>query len=258
MRTKICGITRPEDAEAASHAGAWAIGLNHWPESPRYVTGDVAEQIGAEYRRRIEIVGVFVNATIDRIAAAAEREHLAYVQLHGDEGPSFCKEVARRTGCKVIKAFRVRSTAEVRGAEAYRTDLHLFDAYRPGVPGGTGESFDWEFVRRRKSPRRGGVPAIVAGGLTPENVGEAIAASNPWAVDVAGGVEEEGRPGIKDHDLIRRFIENANDAEDPEVAERAKRDDDYETVVEVTGVGVRPPRDAESADDANAEGAPRG
>ncbi len=172
-------------------------------------------------RRQVEVVGVFVNAKLDKIADAAEREQLAYVQLHGDEGPSFCAEVARRTGCKVIKAFRVRSAAEVRGAEAYRTGFHLFDAYRRGTPGGTGESFDWELVRRRRSPRRGGIPAIVAGGLTPENVGEAIRASNPWAVDVAGGVEVEGRPGVKDHDLIRSFIEAAHLAGRAEPRHRA-------------------------------------
>jgi len=220
VRTKICGITRYEDAEAAVQAGAWAIGLNHWPESKRRVDRDVAEEIGTLLRRKVEVVGVFVNATLGTIATAAEREQLGYVQLHGDEGPSFCAEVARRTGCKVIKAFRVRSSADVRGATAYRTDFHLFDTYRPSTPGGTGESFDWELVRRRKSPRRGGIPAIVAGGLTPENVAEAIHASNPWAVDVAGGVEVEGRPGVKDHDLMRSFIEAAHLAEDPEDAGR--------------------------------------
>lgn len=223
VRTKICGITRLDDAEAAVQAGAWAVGLNHWPESRRYVEPAAAEEIAVLLKRRVEVVGVFVNASLGRIADAVERGQFGYVQLHGDEGPSFCAEVARRTGAKVIKAFQVRSAAEVRSAEAYRTDFHLFDAYRPGTPGGTGESFDWELVRRRRSPRRGGIPAIVAGGLTPENVGEAIAASNPWAVDVAGGVEVEGRPGIKDHDLIRRFIDNANSAEDTEEAERAER-----------------------------------
>ncbi len=218
MRTKICGITRFEDAEAAVQAGAWAIGLNHWRASPRLIEPGVAEEIGAAMRRQVAVVGVFVNATLDTIVAAAERGQLGYVQLHGDEGPAFCSEVARRTGCKVIKAFRVRSAAEVRGAEAFRTDFHLFDAYRPRMPGGTGESFDWELVRRRRSPRRGGVPAIVAGGLTPENVGEAIRASNAWAVDVAGGVEVEGKPGIKDHDLIRSFIEAAHLAGEPSPA----------------------------------------
>ena len=90
------------------------------------------------------------------------------VQLHGDEGPAFCREVARRTGCKVIKALRVRSAADIRGAEAFRTDFHLLDAHRPGLPGGTGESFDWELLAGRRSE----VPLILAGGLTPANVAE--------------------------------------------------------------------------------------
>lgn len=207
MRTKICGITRRVDAEAAAAAGAWAIGVNFHAESPRRVAEDVAEEIGAAMRRRIEVAGVFVNASLARIADLADRSSLDLVQLHGDEGPMFCSEVARRTGCRVIKAFRVRSGAEVRSAAAYRTDYHLFDAYRPGTRGGTGESFDWELVAQRRT----GIPAIVAGGLTPENVGEAIRASNPWAVDVAGGVEGAD-PGVKDHDLIARFIALANEA----------------------------------------------
>jgi phosphoribosylanthranilate isomerase len=219
-RIKFCGITSVADAELAVANGAWAIGLILWPESKRACDPGEGIRIGNALRRKVEVVGVFVNETLDTIAAAAEREQLGYVQLHGDEGPSFCAEVARRTGCKVIKAFRVGSSADVRGAAAFRTDFHLFDTYRPSTPGGTGESFDWELVRRRKSPRRGGIPAIVAGGLTPDNVAEAIHASNPWAVDVAGGVEIEGRPGIKDHDLMRSFIEAAHLAEDPDDATR--------------------------------------
>ncbi|HKJ35774.1 MAG TPA: phosphoribosylanthranilate isomerase [Solirubrobacterales bacterium] len=207
MRVKICGITNHEDAEAAVHEGAWAIGLNFVHESPRCADGAEAEEIGAAIKRRAEVAGVFANAKLGRIADLAERCALTIVQLHGEEGPSFCREVGRRTGCKVIKAFRVRSSAEIRGAAAYRTDFHLFDAYRPGTRGGTGESFDWELVGDRDT----GIPAIVAGGLTPENVGEAITVSRPYAVDVAGGVED-GRPGRKDHDLIRRFIGAANEA----------------------------------------------
>ena len=146
MRTKICGITRPEDAEAAVLAGAWAIGLNHCEQSPRRIDPEVAEEIGAALKRRCEVAGVFVNERLGRIAELADREQLTIVQLHGEEGPSFCSEVARRTGCKVIKAFRVRSTAEIRGAAAFGTDFHLFDAYRPGTAGGTGLSFDWSFL----------------------------------------------------------------------------------------------------------------
>src|SRR5206468_1655657 len=132
--------------------------------------------------------------------------------LHGGEGPAFCREVGRRTGCQVIKALRVRSTADVRAAEAFRTDFHLLDAYRPGTPGGTGESFDWELLAGRRSE----VPLILAGGLTPENVTEGVSAAHPYAVDVASGVESE--PGIKDHGLMAAFFEQAQRASaDPHV-----------------------------------------
>jgi phosphoribosylanthranilate isomerase len=135
------------------------------------------------------------------------------IQLHGDEGPAFCQEVARRTGCKVIKALRVRSGADIRAAEAYRTDFHLLDSHRPGAPGGTGESFDWELLAGRRSE----VPLVLAGGLTPENVAEAAATARPFAVDVASGVEAE--PGVKDHRLMAKFVEGAERGSvDPQVA----------------------------------------
>src|SRR5918996_6309982 len=129
MRVKICGITNLEDAEEAHRLGAWAIGLNHHPESPRYCPPDVASEIGAALKRRCEVVGVFVNPTLDELHDAVEAAELTMIQLHGDEGPSFCAEAARRTGAKVMKALQVRSSADIRAAEAYRTDLHLFDAY---------------------------------------------------------------------------------------------------------------------------------
>jgi phosphoribosylanthranilate isomerase len=206
MRVKFCGITRRDDAEEAARLGAWAIGLNHWAESPRRCDPAVAVEIGAALRRRLEVVGVFVNPSLDEIASAVEDESLTMVQLHGDEGPAFCKEVARRTGTKVIKALRVRSAADVQNAEVFRTDFHLLDAHRPGVPGGTGESFDWNLVATRRSD----VPLILAGGLTPDNVDEAVAAVAPSAVDVASGVE--GGPGIKDHALMAAFAERAQAA----------------------------------------------
>ena len=150
MRVKFCGITNLDDGREAARLGAWAIGLNHHPESPRFCEPEVAAEIGASLKRRLEIVGVFVNPSLDELAAAAENEALTMVQLHGDEGPAFCREAARRTGCKVIKALRVRSGADIRAAEAYRTDFHLLDAHRPGTPGGTGESFDWELLAGRR------------------------------------------------------------------------------------------------------------
>jgi phosphoribosylanthranilate isomerase len=166
----------------------------------------VAVAIAAQLRRRLELVGVFVDPTLDQLASAVEDESLSMIQLHGDEGPAFCREAARRTGCKVIKALRVRSTADIQGAEAFRTDFHLLDAHRPGLPGGTGESFDWELLAGRRST----VPLVLAGGLTPSNVAEGIAVARPFAVDVASGVE--ARPGIKDHALMAAFAERAQAA----------------------------------------------
>lgn len=209
MRTKFCGITRLDDAEHAARIGAWAVGLNHWDRSPRRCEPAAAAEIGAALHRRLEVVGVFVNAPLDEIARAVEAEHLSLVQLHGDEGLSFCLEVARRTGCRVIKALRVRAAADLDRARSFRTDFHLLDAYRPGRPGGTGESFDWELVRGRRSR----VPVILAGGLRPENVGEAIAVARPWAVDVASGVERA--PGIKDHAAMSEFQRRADEQGGP-------------------------------------------
>ena len=206
MQIKFCGITRLEDAEEAVRLGAWAIGLNHWEGSPRRCDPAAAVEISAAVRRRVQVAGVFVNASLDEIARAAEDESLAMVQLHGDEGPDFCREAARRTGCKVIKVVRVRSTADVIAAEVFRTDYHLLDAHRESAPGGTGESFDWELLAGRRSS----VPMILAGGLTPANVGEAIAIARPFAVDVASGIESA--PGIKDHALMAAFAEAASGA----------------------------------------------
>ncbi|MDP9188945.1 MAG: phosphoribosylanthranilate isomerase, partial [Actinomycetota bacterium] len=181
--------------------GAWAIGIIHHRPSPRFVAPETAEQIGAALRRRVEIAGVFVNSTLDEVIDAAERGHLSILQFHGEEGPAYCTEAARRTGAKVMKAFRVRTPADVHGAEAFRTDFHLFDAHRRGTPGGTGELFDWKLLAGRRSK----IPMVLAGGLTPENVAEAIAATKPFAVDVVSGVEAE--PGRKDHARVEAFFE---------------------------------------------------
>jgi len=199
-KVKICGMTSLSDAEHAASLGAWAVGLIHDPASPRFVDSDVAAEIGAALKRRCEVAGVFVNSPLDEVVRAAEREGLTLLQLHGDEGPSFCLEAARRTGARVMKAFRVRSGADVRAAEAYRTDFHLFDAHRGGAPGGTGESFDWELVAGRRSA----IPMVLAGGLAPGNVGEAIGVARPYAVDVVSGVEAS--PGVKDPEKVEAFF----------------------------------------------------
>lgn len=206
MKVKFCGITRLEDAEVAAHLGAWAIGLVHYRKSPRAVKYSDAAVIGAAMKRKCEVVGVFVNPTLDRVVDAADNAGLTMIQLSGGEGPAFCTEVARRTGCPVIKAIHVSSAADLHRAEPFRTAWHLFDSRSGTKRGGTGQVFDWELL----AGHRTGVPFILAGGLDPENVSEAIEIAHPEAVDVASGVESE--PGVKDHALMARFIEAAQGA----------------------------------------------
>jgi phosphoribosylanthranilate isomerase len=198
-KIKFCGITNLGDAERAAAAGAWAIGLIFWPRSPRRCEPGAAVEIAAAVKRRVEVAGVFVNATLGHVAETAEAVGLTMLQLHGDEGPVYCGEAARRTGCKVIKAARVRSRADVQALSAFHTDYHLLDSYTRGVPGGTGETFSWEIARGH----RGRIPVILSGGLTPDNVAEAIEAVRPFAVDVASGTEAS--PGLKDPDKLQAF-----------------------------------------------------
>lgn len=208
-KIKFCGITELDDAERAVAAGAWAVGVIFWPRSPRRCAPDVAAEIAAAVKRRAEVAGVFVNATLDHVAEIADGVGLTMVQLHGDEGPAYCAEVARRTGCKVIKAVRVRSRADVQAVSSFHTDYHLLDSYIAGVPGGTGETFAWDIARAHRST----VPVILSGGLTPENVGEAIAAVRPFAVDVASGIERA--PGLKDPDKLDAFADAVRGAAVP-------------------------------------------
>lgn len=200
-RIKFCGVARLDDAERAVELGAWAVGMVLWAGSARACPPDTAAAIGAALQRRAEVAGVFVNAHLDEVVAAAEANALTLVQLHGDEGPSFCAEVARRTGAKVIKAARVRGGADVQALRSFHTDFHLLDAYAPGQRGGTGETFAWELAHEHPRDR----PLILSGGLAPDNVGDAISAVRPFAVDVASGVETA--PGVKDHARMAAFAE---------------------------------------------------
>jgi phosphoribosylanthranilate isomerase len=198
-KIKVCGITSLRDAERAAAAGAWALGLNFWPGSPRRCDPAIAAEIATALKRRVEVAGVFVNASLDEVAWSADSIGLTMIQLHGDEGPAFCAEAARRTGCRVIKAMRVRSGADIQAVSAFHTDYHLLDSYAPDRPGGTGETFAWELARAH----RGSVPVILSGGLNADNVAGAITTVRPYAVDVASGVESA--PGRKDPDKLQAF-----------------------------------------------------
>jgi phosphoribosylanthranilate isomerase len=211
-RVKICGITDVRDAELAAELGAWAIGMVFYADSPRRCSLDQALHIVTALRRtQIELCGVFVDATLQELARAREELGLTLLQLHGDEGPSFCAEAARRTGARVIKAIQIADAGDVRKLERYHVDFHLADAHarRPagrGRRGGTGETFDWSLLAGRRSQ----TPLILSGGLAADNVAEAIRRVRPYAVDTASGTERA--PGHKDEAKLRAFFAAARDA----------------------------------------------
>jgi phosphoribosylanthranilate isomerase len=204
-KVKICGITNLEDAELAVELGAWALGMIFYDGSPRRCSLAEAQRIVARLRRRVELCGVYVNAPLDEVVGMSEALGLSMLQLHGDEGPVFCAEARRRTGARVIKATQVGGPGDVRDLERFHVDFHLLDARsstpaRQGLRGGTGETFDWNLLGARRSK----VPLILSGGLSAENVAEAISLAHPYAVDSASGTE--AAPGRKDAQRLRAFI----------------------------------------------------
>ncbi|HYO57607.1 phosphoribosylanthranilate isomerase [Archangium sp.] len=199
-RVKICGVTRVEDARMAWAAGADALGLNFYPRSPRYVTPETAAALVRTRPALGSVVGVFVNESPDVIRARVRDCGLTSVQLHGDEPPEACAGY----GVPVIKALRVRGPEDVERARTYvgagDVATLLLDGAAPGYGGG-GVGFDWSLVARLADA---GVPVLVAGGLNPDNVREAVRATRPYGVDVASGVEAS--PGVKDADAVRAFV----------------------------------------------------
>jgi phosphoribosylanthranilate isomerase len=208
-KVKICGITNIDDARAAVDLGAWAIGMIFYPGSPRRCEVEDAAAIATALKRKVELVGVFVNAPLDEVMGVVQSVPLTIVQLHGDEGPSYCEEAGRRTGLKVMKAARVRDGAAVRALSAFHTEFHLMDSHVPGTWGGSGQRFDWNLAAEH--PRE--PPLVLSGGLDPENVADAIEVAGPFAVDVASGVEAE--PGRKDPEKLRRFFASVERAAAP-------------------------------------------
>ncbi|MDQ3776085.1 MAG: phosphoribosylanthranilate isomerase [Pseudomonadota bacterium] len=197
VRVKICGITRPEDGALAAALGADAVGFVFHPKSPRMVGVERARAIVAALPPFVTRVGLFVNAAPDAIEAVLRAVALDVLQFHGEEPAEDC----RCYGRPYIKAIRMRPDVDLRGfAVAYHdAGALLLDAYVEGIEGGTGQRFDWSRV-----PKDLAKPIILAGGLTPDNVTQALAVVNPYAVDVSGGVERD--TGIKDEEKMRRFI----------------------------------------------------
>jgi phosphoribosylanthranilate isomerase len=201
-RVKVCGITRAIDALRAAEFGADALGFLFYPKSPRYIPPEKAAEIIRRLPPFVATVGVFVDATAREIRSAVRTCRLSAVQLHGRESPAFCREMP----VKVIKGFRVKGNRLPPGISRYAVDALLLDTFRAGVAGGTGEVFDWQVARR--AGRYGKI--ILAGGLNPGNVREAVVTVRPFAVDVSSGVE--AAPGKKDPALLRDFFRQVNRA----------------------------------------------
>jgi phosphoribosylanthranilate isomerase len=200
---KICGITNLRDALAAVEAGADALGFVFYEPSPRYVPLDIAARIIVRLPPSIVKVGLFVDAPKDLVVRAIRQCGLTLLQFHGAETPDFCLQF----GLMSMKAFRVRDAASLQALPDYRTDAWLLDAYSQDKAGGTGETFNWDLA---VEAQRWGRPIFLAGGLTPENVAEAIRRVRPYAVDVSSGVETV--PGKKDPAKVQAFIRAAKGA----------------------------------------------
>ena len=203
VKVKICGITNLADGIAAAEAGADVLGFVFCEQSPRCVSIEAAAAIIRALPPFIVKVGVFVNAPGDSVVRAIRECGLNLLQFHGDEAPEYCLQF----GLMSMKAFRIRDAASLQALRNYATDAWLLDAYNPDKLGGTGETFNWDLALEA---RTWGRPIFLAGGLTPENVAEAVRRAQPYAVDVSSGVE--AAPGRKDHAKVRAFIAAARSA----------------------------------------------
>ncbi len=203
-RVKICGVTLPDDAARIASAGVDFIGLNFWERSKRYVEPDRAPLIASVVRSigKAKLVGVFVDPELDEVQEAVASADLDIIQLHGDEHPELVDRIARAVYRPVWKALPIGSARDLDGLDVWKAEALLLDAPTPGR-GGAGATFDWQLARQARE-RYPSVNFLLAGGLDPENVTTAIQTVQPWAVDVASGVE--AGPGIKDAGKLDAFI----------------------------------------------------
>ena len=200
VKVKVCGMTSLKDALDAVEGGADAVGFIFYKKSPRSVTMKTVREIVLELPPFVDTVGVFVDETAEQINKIADYCNLDIIQLHGDESPTFCKKIRR----KVIKAFRIKDMQSVKKLSSFQVSGFLLDTFSENLHGGTGKVFDWNLAL----PAKKFGPVIMAGGLTPNNVQQAVRQIRPYGVDVCSGVESE--PGIKDHKKVRAFLKNAN------------------------------------------------
>jgi phosphoribosylanthranilate isomerase len=199
---KICGITNLDDALAAVAAGADSLGFNFYKPSPRYITPQNAREIVAQLPAQVLTAGVFVNEeTPESVRNIATEAGVAALQLHGDESPGYCRELA---DCFVIKTLAVSTGFDSRMVQAYETEAIMLDTKDKALRGGTGRRFDWSIATQVNELGR---KLFLAGGLSPENIAEAIRTVRPYAVDACSALED--RPGIKNHKRMRAFVDAA-------------------------------------------------
>lgn len=198
VKVKICGVTSVEDAQAAMDMGADLLGFNFVPESPRYLTVDQAAAIATKLPAFIALAGVFVNSPREAIHEAMEACFLDWIQLHGDETPEFCQSFCE-VPVKVMKAIRVKESGDIKRANSFPVHAILLDAFHPERYGGTGDTFDWGLITHT------GKRVFLAGGITPDNVVEAVEL-DMYGIDICSGIESE--PGKKDHDKMQALFDN--------------------------------------------------
>lgn len=201
VKVKICGLTRSTDAKAAADLGADYLGMIFAP-SPRQLDLKAAEILRASLPGFERWVAVFVNQSHSEITRIAKQLEISHVQLHGDENPEFCRSLQDQQ-LRVIKAFSVKSEADILAADSYKTPYVLLDSYSPGQRGGTGERFDWQLLKNLKTDSE----VFISGGLRTEYVHRILRGYSPYALDVSSGVEDS--PGIKNLEKMRDFIEAA-------------------------------------------------
>ncbi len=210
-RTKICGITNLEDALFAIECGADALGFVFYPPSPRYIDSKKASQIIKQLPPFVTIIGLFVDENIEKINEIISQVQIDCLQFHGNEDEAFCQQFSR----PYIKALRMKEGMDLNQSikQFDSAKAILLDTYVKGIPGGTGEAFNWDLI-----PEKTSKPIILAGGLTPDNILLAIKTAHPYAVDISGGVERleivgkntKEQKGLKDHNKIKLFIKNVN------------------------------------------------
>ena len=202
-RAKICGITRSQDIQAVVNAGADAIGFVFFPPSPRHVSAAQAKELIRHVPAYVQTAGLFVNATADDIADVLKQVALDIIQFHGDESPEQCHYIAKIVGRRWYKAIQVKPDLDIikiiKNYQQAGASAVLLDAWHPDLKGGTGHQFDWSQFPKLD------IPLILAGGLKPDNIEEAIKTTGAYAVDVSGGVESA--KGIKDQQLIEHFMQ---------------------------------------------------